>query len=95
MSADAVTAFFEFLGGLFVIGSIFRLLKDKMVRGVHWPQPVYFTAWGFWNLYYYPHLNQWISFWGGAFLVVANAVWLGMFWYYKNKEKSQWPFPVK
>ena len=94
MSPDAINGTLETLGGLFVISNIFRLARDKMVRGVHWLCPTYFTIWSFWYLFYYPHLDQWFSFYGGAFLAVTNAVWLSMFFYYRKKEKERWPFQV-
>jgi len=33
-----------------------------------------------------PTLGQWISFFGGLFIVSANSVWIGMMFYYMNQE---------
>jgi len=87
MNPDAVNALFEVLGALFVVGSIFKLSSDKMVRGVFWLQPTFFSFWGFWNLYFYPYLDQWVSFWAGLFMVTVNTTWLVMFFYYGRQER--------
>jgi hypothetical protein len=61
-----------------------------MVKGVHWIPTGFFTAWGFWNLYYYPHLDQWLSFFGGLFIVAGNFSWLIlMVMYWKNGRETK------
>lgn len=83
---DFINGTFESLGGLFIFFSIEKLYKQKIVRGVSWVHAAFFSAWGYWNLYYYPHLDQWFSFWGGAGLVATNTIWLGqLLWY------TRWP----
>ncbi len=86
---DLLNGTFEFCGAFFILLSILKLHKDKQVRGVHWLQVSYFFAWGLWNLYYYPHLNQWMSFIGGIAVVATNGVWLGQMLYYLHKEKQR------
>lgn len=85
--ADAANGAFEVLGGVFVLLSVFKTHRDKMVRGVSWPTTVFFMSWGYWNLYFYPSLDQWLSFAGGVFLVAANTVWVVQLAYYLMKEK--------
>ena len=60
-----------------------------MVRGVSWMATTFFTSWGYWNLYYYPHLDQWWSFAGGVLIVVANTLWIGMMIYYIRQESRE------
>ena len=79
---DLVNGTFEALGGILILLSVFKLYHDKVVKGAHWAPPAFFTAWGLWNLFYYPALGQWASFTGGAFLVVVNAVWVAQMFYY-------------
>jgi len=88
MWQDILNGCFEFMGAPFIIMSIMKLYKDKRVRGVSWLHVAFFSSWGYWNLYYYPHLNQWASFVGGVFLVLANTFWLGQMIYYIRKEKK-------
>lgn len=49
---------------------------------------LFFTAWGVWNVYYYPALNQPLSFYGGLFVVVANAVYVWMMIFYRKCAKK-------
>lgn len=86
---DLVNGTFEVLGAPFIILSIINLYKSKLVRGVSWWHPAFFATWGFWNLYYYPHLEQWLSFFGGILIVTATTVWWAMMIYYIAKEKRQ------
>ena len=75
--ADATNATFELLGGVLNWKNVFRLLRDKQIRGVYWPAWACFAVWGWWNVFYYgPHLGQWLSWWAGLFIVTANTVWV-------------------
>jgi len=88
MWQDWLNGTFEFLGGLFITFSCIKLYRDKKVRGVSFIHVAYFTAWGYWNIHYYPHLGQWVSFAGGLGVVLTNTVWLGMLIYYLRKEQN-------
>jgi hypothetical protein len=81
---DLVNGAFECLGGVLLFKNCWRLYQDKMVRGVYVPVTVFFMAWGFWNLFYYPHLDQWVSFTGGLVIVSANFLWVTMACYYRG-----------
>jgi hypothetical protein len=82
---DLINGAFEFGGSIMLWRNVYQLYKDKMVRGVHWGPTGFFWVWGLWNLFYYPHLNQWASFFGGLSIVTANGVWLyQMLKYRKN-----------
>lgn len=83
---DAANGAFELLSGVMVLLHCRQLHKDKEVRGASWVATAFFFAWGVWNLYYYPHLNQWLSFIGGLGIVVANCLWLGMMLHYIRHE---------
>ena len=86
MSPDLITGIFEVGGTAFIFLSIIQLYKDKIVRGVSWVHVGFFTIWGFWNLFYYPHLGQWWAFAGGIGIVSANAFWLCQLLYYLRRE---------
>jgi hypothetical protein len=79
----AINGTLEFLAGLFALGNCRVLYRDKIVRGVSISSIVFFTSWGFWNLYYYPYLNQWLSFLGAWSIVLANSLWIAMLIYYR------------
>lgn len=73
---DASNGAFEAIGGLLQIRNCFVLWQHKKVWGVDWRVTAFFTLWGLWNLFYYPHLGQWLSTAGGVVIVLANIVWV-------------------
>lgn len=82
--ADLINGCFELAGGLFVLNHVRVLLKDKSVKGVSILSTIVFTLWGVWNLYYYPSLNQMISFYGGLLIVFANSLYISLMLYYRK-----------
>lgn len=77
MSPDLINGLFEFGGSVAVWLNFAAIIKDRGYAGTRWPMMVFFTAWGFWNLFFYPHLGQLLSFVGGISLTLANCfvVW--------------------
>jgi len=73
----------------FVLLHCRKIIKDKEIKGVSILAIEFFTLWGFWNLFYYPHLEQWFSFYGGLFIVSANCLWVGLIIYYSRKSKNE------
>lgn len=88
MSPDMINALFEFGGSLVLARNCWTLCKDKVVKGWHWHSVAFFGMWGLWNLFYYPHLDQWWSFLAGLLLVGVNLTWLCQVWYYAQWRKS-------
>jgi hypothetical protein len=76
MWADNVNGLYELLAGLFVLNHCRAVWKDKSVKGVSIVSTMFFATWGIWNLYYYPSLGQWMSFFGGLSVVSANIFWI-------------------
>jgi len=85
---DAINGGLELAGGLFIGLSCYKLWQDKIVRGISWLHMAFFAGWGYWNLYYYPQLDQWFSFAGGMVVVVTNTLWVMMAVYYMMEEKQ-------
>lgn len=81
---DAINGCFELVAGLMVLLHCRTLCHDKEVKGVNVFATVFFTLWGFWNLLYYPALEQWLSLAGGCLIVIANAVWLTLMIHYRR-----------
>lgn len=73
---DIINGLFELVGAYFTWRNYFQLAKEREIKGVYWPMLAFFTVWGFWNLLYYPSLNQWFSFTAGVVLVLGNAAWV-------------------
>lgn len=88
MIGDVINGLFESLGSIFILFSIIKLHKEKKVKGVDHKHIVFFTLWGFWNLYYYPSLNQSLSFVGGILIVIANVIWVSQIIYYERKQNE-------
>jgi hypothetical protein len=82
---DTGNGIFEFVGGLMSWLNVRRIRHDKKVSGVDWRVFAFWVTWGIWNLWYYPSLDQWLSFIGGWVVVTANAVWL----YYAIKYRKE------
>lgn len=87
LNPDLVNGSFEFLGALFLARNALLLYQDKVAKGVSKLSTSFFTAWGIWNLFYYPSLNQTWSFMGGVAIVLTNATWLALMLFYSKKNK--------
>lgn len=90
---DTVNGLFECLGGAFLFLSIIKTYREKQVKGISIFHVIYFTLWGWWNLYYYPHLGQTLSFAGGIVIVVFNTIWLGQILVYSSRRRKLLPQP--
>jgi hypothetical protein len=73
---DQLNAGFEALAALLIWLNVADVWKKKATAGIHWIPLSLFTIWGYWNLFYYPHLGQWWSFAAAGFVAVANSAWL-------------------
>lgn len=76
MNPDYFNAFFEGVGALLTWMNVVRLCRDRKVSGVYWPVTAFWSAWGAWNIAYYPMLGQWWSAAAGLVLCVGNTVWV-------------------
>lgn len=85
-SNDLINGLFELISGLLCFINIFRLIKDKDIKGISWIPTTFFTLWGAWNLYYYPSLGQTLSFIGGLSIFVSNIIWVFLVFYYKFRK---------
>ena len=81
----------DLINGLFVtFGSItgfmncWKLHKDKQVKGIVWWFNIFYITWGCYNLYFYPHLHQWISFCGEILICLSNIIWVGLVIIYRK-----------
>lgn len=86
MTADVINSLFEGLAGLFVLNHCRILYGDKAVRGVSIASVVFFWTWGAFNTWYYPHLGQAWSFYGGMAVVTANTIYVCMLFHYRRKQ---------
>lgn len=81
---DAINGVFELCGAVFMFRDAYKLYLEKQIRGVYWYSRYFFLTWGFWNIWYYPNINQHASFLGGICLVVANVIWCALAFKYRK-----------
>lgn len=74
--ADLINALLEGMAGFFILVSIREAWSRRDVSGIHWVHALYFTAWGAWNLFYYPYLDQWYSAACAILVFGVNAFYL-------------------
>jgi hypothetical protein len=79
---DIINALFEGGGAIILWRNIVLLHRHKIVHGVSACTTAFFMLWGYWNLYYYPFLNQWLSFYAGIGITIANTIWVAQMVYY-------------
>lgn len=84
ISPDLINGSFELIAGCLLWLNVIKLYRDKKVLGVDVRPTAFFMLWGYWNLYYYPHLNQMASFFGGLNVVLANTIWVAQMIYYRR-----------
>lgn len=85
MTPDFTNGCFEFLAGAMILNHCRVLYKARKVAGVSKFSTLFFVCWGFWNMFYYPHLDQYWSFSGGLFVVLTNLLYVSMMVYYSRK----------
>lgn len=78
LSPDHINGLIVLVGAGFTWRNAWQLWIDRELFGVYWPTSLFFTVWGIWNLYYYPSLGQWFSFYAGILLALGNAAWVIM-----------------
>lgn len=86
---DLGNGLFECFGAVFICLSIYRLIQDKRVMGISLAHPLFFWVWGVWNLFFYPAVGAWLSFYGGIAVLITNSIWFGLVIYYKRK-RAKW-----
>lgn len=82
---DLINGGFGAVGGVMHWINVMALVRDRQIKGVNVWAIVFFNAWGFWNLWYYPHLGQWASFTGGLIIVSANTAWVTLAFKYSKR----------
>lgn len=86
---DLINALFESISGIALWNNVRILFRDKKIKGVSVLTTIFFTLWGYWNLFYYPHLNQILSFLGGLLVVSANTTWVILAIRYRKKRNLE------
>jgi uncharacterized membrane-anchored protein len=88
---DYINGTFEFLAGFMILNHCRQVVRDKQVKGVSLVSTAFFALWGMWNLYYYPALDQWVSFFGGMLIMLANTLWIVLMIRYRAAPAPAFP----
>ena len=83
---DLINGLFEAGGGILCWLNVIQLFKDKEVKGITLSAATFFGFFSAWNMYYYPHLDQYLSLMGATFLLIGNWMWIFLAMYYKYKK---------
>jgi uncharacterized membrane protein YqaE (UPF0057 family) len=81
---DKVNGMFEAVGAILLLLNCRRLYIDKETKGISFAPFAFYTAWGFWNLFFYPAVGAYWSMIGSIAVVAVNATFCGMVLYYKG-----------
>ena len=87
--ADKINAALELCGAFVIFLNIRKTYHDKSIRGIDWRYLAFYIGWGVWNMFYYPSLGQWWSFYAGLMIIWLDCVWLAQMWYYGGLEKNK------
>jgi hypothetical protein len=83
---DLINGAFEIFGSVATWGTFHAIRKDRGYAGIRLPIMAFFTSWGFWNLYFYSHLAQWVSLVASLSLTAGNVAIIAAMMYYGRKK---------
>jgi hypothetical protein len=84
---DIIAGLINGVDGIFVWSNVYRLYRDKCVRGVNWFPSVYFTLSTLYGTYFLYHLNARYAFIGLSISTAAKFVWMILASIYIHKER--------
>jgi hypothetical protein len=88
MRPDTINSIFQFAAAGVIWTNVFKLWRDKVVRGVYWPFSALFAAGSVWSVYFFVSLHQWHSVFGALLLAAANITWLTLAAYYMRRSAA-------
>ena len=86
MTPDIINGVFEVCGAVATWMNFAAIVKDRGYAGTRIPMMLFFLSWGFWNLFFYAHLLQWVSLYASLLLTTGNVANVGAMWYFGRKK---------
>ena len=86
MLPDLINGLFEGLGALLIWLNVKTLIQTKQLIGFRLSVVAFFAAWGYWNLFYYPSLNQPISTAFALVLALGNTFYTVLALIYRRRD---------
>lgn len=81
---DLINAIYEGGASLAILNHCRVLNKQKQVHGTSIISIVFFTSWGFWNMYYYNSLGQTFSWAAGFAVCFVNCYYVYLLMKYRK-----------
>ena len=81
MTLDQFNSIFPFIACISPILNIRELLRDKVVKGIHWATSITYTG-QISGIYFMYTLHQWYTMAGAATFFVLSFTWYCMMIYY-------------
>jgi len=88
MKGDLVNSLFMFIAIIFNCMNIYKLNKDKEVKGISIIPNIYYVLWGSWNIYFYAANKSKLSFIAGIGVVITGLIWVSQWAFYKFKKNN-------
>jgi hypothetical protein len=85
MTPDHINAAFEGAAAIILWLNVRRLWRDRELKGVSVLPTCLYFVWCIWNLYYYAHLDQMLSWWAGWGVGAANLSWVCLALWFRRK----------
>lgn len=85
ISPDLGNALFELAAAFFIMNHARAVWKSKQAHGISIISTVFFALWGSWNLYFYPSVGQYLSFYAGILVMFANLFWVYSIWQIRKR----------
>lgn len=87
ITPDFINGAFELCATFFILNHARAVWKTRQADGVSIISTIFFACWGCWNVWYYPHLGQMLSFYAGIAVLCANFFWIYSIWYIRKQNK--------
>ena len=88
VTPDFINGCFELFASAFILNHCRALWKSGQAEGISIVSTIFFTCWGMWNVWYYPHLGQTLSFYAGIAVLMANFFWVYSIWYIRRRNRT-------
>ncbi len=89
MTPDHINASFELVAAFVLWLNFRRLWRDRELKGVSVIPTAFYALWCVWNIYYYAHLGQWLSWYAGLGVGVANLAWVVLALWVRRRPREQ------
>ncbi len=84
---DITNGFFVIMGSIAIWFDVRQIIIDQGSAGIHPNVMAFFTMWSIWDIYYYIHIDQWVSLISQIPLTLGTLAWFLLMLFYNKKNK--------